>query len=123
MRGVKGALQQAWRPVGSVKVENLRQKIFVFKFSIEEDKRKVLTGGPWHFDRALIVLEELKELRGIGNVAEQAFSHVSFWVQLHNVPLMCMDTNTIWEIASKIGRVEDVARDATVDCFGEYIRV
>ena len=77
-------------------------------------------GGPWHFDRALIVLEEPK---GIGNVADQPFSHVSFWVQLHNVPLMCMQINTVREMGSKIGRVEDLATDETGDCFGEYIRV
>ncbi|KAL9451795.1 hypothetical protein AB3S75_013380 [Citrus x aurantiifolia] len=118
--GVKAALQQAWRPMGSVKVESLRKQIFMFKFSVEEDKKRVLAGGPWHFDRALIVLEEP---RGIGNVAEQAFSHVSFLFQLHNVPLMCMDTNTIRKIASKIGRVEDLATDATRDCFREYIQV
>lgn len=36
---------------------------------------------------------------------------------------MCIDTSTIREIGSKIGKVEDVAMDATVDCFGEYARV
>lgn len=118
--GVRAALQQAWRPAGVVKVESLQNKIFMFKFSLEEDKRRVLAGGPWHYDRALIVLQELK---GIGNVTEQPFSHVSFWVQLHNVPLMCMDTSTIREIGSKMGKVEDVATDATGDCFGEYVRV
>lgn len=118
--GIRTALQQAWRPVGVVKVESLRNKIFMFKFSLAEDKRRVLKGGPWHFDRAFIVLQEPS---GIGNVTEQSFSHVSFWVQLHNVPLMCMDISTIREISSKIGMFEDVATDATGDCFREYVRV
>lgn len=34
-----------------------------------------------------------------------------------------MDTSTIREIGVKIGKVEDVATDATRDCFGEYVRV
>ena len=71
--GVKATLQQAWRPVGMIKVKSLRHKIFEFKFYSEEDKRRVLTGGPWHFVRALIAL---KEPRGIGNVADQPFSHL-----------------------------------------------
>lgn len=116
--GVRIALQQVWRPTGVVKVESLRNKIFMFKFSLGEDKRRVLSGGPWHFDHALIVLQEPC---GIGNVTEQSFSHVSLWVQLHNVPLMCMDTSTIHEIKAKIGKVEDVATDATGDCFGAYV--
>ena len=118
--GIQTALLQAWRPVGVVKVESLRNKIFMFKFSLEEDKRRVLARGSWHFDRALIVLQEPS---GIGNLTEQHFSHVSFWVQLHNKPLMCMDTSTIQEIGAKIGKVEDVATDAIGDCFGEYVRV
>lgn len=65
----------------------------------------------------------MEESRGIGNVANQPFSHVSFWAQLHNVPLMCTGINTIREMGSKIGRVEDVATDEIDDFFGEYIRV
>lgn len=118
--GVRIALQQAWHPTGVVKVESLKNKIFMFKFSLEKDKRRVLSEGPWHFDRALIVLQKPC---GIGNVTEQSFSHVLFWVQLHNVPLMCMDTSTIHEIGAKIGKGEDVATDAIGDCFGAYVRV
>lgn len=44
--GERIALQQAWRPTGVVKVESLRNKIFMFKFSLEEDKQRVLSGGP-----------------------------------------------------------------------------
>lgn len=65
----------------------------------------------------------MEEPSGIGNVADQPFSHVSFWVQLHNVSLMCTGINTIRELGSKIGRVKDVATDEIDDFFGEYIRV
>ena len=62
-----------------VKIENLGDKIFMFKFALEVDKRRVLVGCPWHFDRALIVLIEPK---GIGNITAKAFTHTSFWVHL-----------------------------------------
>lgn len=32
--------------------------MFLFKFDTEEDKKIVLTGGSWHFDRALIILSK-----------------------------------------------------------------
>lgn len=48
--GVKTTLQQAWCSVGMIKVESLRNKILMFKFFKEEDKRRVLTEGSWHFD-------------------------------------------------------------------------
>lgn len=79
----------------------------MFKFSFEEDKRRIMAGGPWHFNRALIVL---KEPSGIGDVIRQAFTHASFWVQILNVPIMCMDKETIVELGEAIGTVEEVTR-------------
>lgn len=49
----------------------------MFKFGSENDKRSIIMGGPWHFDRALIALMEPV---GIGDVKKQKFSYVSFWV-------------------------------------------
>ena len=63
--GIRTALAQAWRTNKEVKIENLGNNVFLFKFDSEIDKRKVMAGGPWHFDRALIVLMEPS---GIGNI-------------------------------------------------------
>lgn len=48
--GVKTTLQQAWCLVGMIKVESMRKKILMFKFFKQEEKRRVLTEGSWHFD-------------------------------------------------------------------------
>lgn len=118
--GLKTALDQAWRTVHDFKVESLGSNIFVFKFLSEADKKRVFNGGPWHFDRALMVLQEPK---GIGSIKKQSFSHVSFWIQIHNVPLMCMDTSIIRELGSRVGKVEDIGMDAQGECFGEFVRI
>ncbi|KAH9740841.1 peroxidase 59 [Citrus sinensis] len=54
----------------------------MFKFADEADKRRVIAGGLWHFDRALIVLTEPKR---IGEITKQSFTHAEFWVQIRNV--------------------------------------
>ncbi|KAK9187829.1 hypothetical protein WN944_019228 [Citrus x changshan-huyou] len=59
--GLQVTMQQVWRTVREVKIENLGDNIFMFKFALEADKRRVLVGGPWHFDRALIVPIEPKD--------------------------------------------------------------
>lgn len=118
--GLKIALQQAWQNKREVKVESLGDNVFLFKFGTEIDKKKALTGGPWHFAGALIVFTEPK---GIGDLAKQSFTHVSFWVQLQNVPIMCMDRETISELGEAIGKVEEVETDANGDCMGEVIRI
>ena len=33
-----------------VKIESLGDNIFMFKFALEADKRRVLAGHHWHFD-------------------------------------------------------------------------
>lgn len=117
---IKSTLQTVWKTMREVKIEELGENIFLFKFGAEVDKRKILSGGPWHFENGLIIL---KEPVGIGEITKQDFTHVSFWVQIHNVPIMCRDTKTIQELGEAIGRVEEVGTDDNGDCFGKYIRL
>lgn len=53
----------------------------------------MLARGPWQFEKALICLAEPV---GIGEVTKHVFTHVSFWAQILDVPILCMDTETIW---------------------------
>ena len=92
----------------------------MFKFATELDKKRILTRGPRHFNRALMVLIEPTDL---SEVTKQSFSHASFWVQIHNVPIMCMNEETIREFGKEIGKVEEVGTDAAGECIGEYARL
>lgn len=77
--------------------------MFIFKFGSNEDKMRILAGGLWHFDRVLIVLTEPV---GIIDIKMQDFSHLSFWVQIHNVLIMSMEKGTTIELRGTIGNVE-----------------
>ena len=92
----------------------------MFRFAKEADKKRVLTGGLWHFDRALIVLTEPN---GIGEVTKQSFIRTSFWVQTRNVPIACMEKDFLQELGRKIGIGEEVKTDDNGDCFGEFARI
>lgn len=72
-KGLKIALNQAWRTVRHFKIESLGSNIFMFNFSLGDNK--VLNKGSWHFDRALIVLQETSS---VGSIKKQSFSHASF---------------------------------------------
>lgn len=89
--------------------------IFLFKFASEEEKKKVLVGGPWHFDRALIVLIEPT---GIGDIKNQSFTHTTFWVQIHNIPIMCMNKEAIQKLREKIGTIKEVETDEVGNVLG-----
>ena len=118
--GLRAAMQQAWRTVKEVKIESMGENTFLFKFASEGEKKRVLMGGPWHFDRALLVLSELT---GIGDIKEQSFTHTSFWVQIHNIPIMCMVREIIQKLGEKIGEVEEIETDATGECIGQFARI
>ncbi|KAH9650909.1 CCHC-type domain-containing protein [Citrus sinensis] len=117
--GLKVAMQMAWRTVKEVKIESMGDNIFLFKFASEEEKKRVLMGGPWHFNRALIVLTEPT---GIGDIKNQSFTHVTFWVQIHNIPIMCMNKEAIQKLGEKIGIVKEVETDDAGECFGQFAR-
>ena len=70
------------------KIKSLGNNIFMFKFGLEAYKQKVMAGRPWHFDRTLIMLKEPSEIR---NMRKKEFTHAAFWVQIHNIPIICME--------------------------------
>ena len=118
--GLKSALHMVWRTTKEVRIESLGNNIFLFKFVLEADKKRILAGGPWHFDRALIILTEPT---GIGEVTRQTFTHTSFWVQLRNVPIMCMEKDILKVLGEQIGTVEEVETDGNGECIGEIVRI
>ena len=120
MEGLKATMQQAWRTIKEVKIESMGDNVFLFKFANEVERRRVLMGVPWHFDRALLVLVEPSS---IGDIKKQSFTHTSFWVQIHNMPIMCMARETIKKLGERIGIVEDIEADEAGECLGQFSRV
>lgn len=75
-----------WGMVGEVKIEKAGRNIFLCKFRTKRLKNRVTKDGPWSFDDALLVFEELKENTSIEDLE---FKYVIFWVHFHNVPRVC----------------------------------
>ncbi|TXG65439.1 hypothetical protein EZV62_006714 [Acer yangbiense] len=62
-------------------------------------------GGPWYFDRTIIIFEEPTETRDIRNMS---FAREEFWIQIHNVPLICMSEEIGFFLGKMIGEVREV---------------
>ena len=71
-----------------VKFKELRDNIWLFEFSNEADKRRILKGRPWTFDKQMLVINEYD-----GNIlpSQLDFNQSPFWVQVHNMSLVCMN--------------------------------
>ena len=116
----KNMVQQSWRVLREVIVESMGNNTFIFKFSSEADKRRILSTGPWHLNKALVVLTEVT---GLGEITKQDFSQSPFWIQIHSVPLMCMNNEMARIIGSKVGKVLEVDQNGTSECLGKFLRI
>ncbi|TXG70236.1 hypothetical protein EZV62_005171 [Acer yangbiense] len=95
-------MAKIWRVKGRLNIETVSHNIFAFQFSDPGDKRMVIAGGPWSFDNALIIFEEPKGRR---EIRDMQFKLAEFWVQLHNVPMLCMTAEIGRFLGSIIGNV------------------
>lgn len=108
-----------WHTKGEKCIESLGDNCFIFHFNWEEDKRRILIRGPWHYDNALIVMEEP---RGLGVLPDLKFDKSTFWVQFHNIPIVCMTKETALFLGKKVGKVKEIDLGKNGDCLRKFIR-
>ncbi|KAK3218313.1 hypothetical protein Dsin_012283 [Dipteronia sinensis] len=103
-------LLRIWKVIEGITIEVGSENTFMFQFQNLEDWRRILTGGLWSFDNFLIVLVEPSGNRDIVNMK---FNKAAFWVQIHNVPLLCMTKRIGQFLGSMIGDVEEIDEGAS----------
>jgi hypothetical protein len=54
----KGILMRIRRPAGKLMINEVQENLWLFEFAEEGDKRKVMAGRPWSYDRTLLILNE-----------------------------------------------------------------
>lgn len=73
----RSLLTWLWRPGGSVLFQKIHEHLWIFKFSDGDDKRRVMEGCLWSFDRFIFVLEEFD---GNLSLSQMEFKFSPFWV-------------------------------------------
>ncbi|KAL5852076.1 hypothetical protein ACOSQ3_007194 [Xanthoceras sorbifolium] len=89
--------------------------VFVFHFHSLEDKAMVWSRGPWHFDKSLIVIEKPA-------TSHFQFRFAEFWIQIYNIPFICMNRTVARLIAKAVGSVVDFPMDSK-DLWGKFLRI
>jgi hypothetical protein len=77
----------------------------LFEFGEVDDMRRVLDGRPWSYDRHMLVLTEFD---GSIPPMQMKFVHSPFWIQVHDMPLLCMTKSVGEKIANSLGTLEEV---------------
>ncbi|KAK2641253.1 hypothetical protein Ddye_023016, partial [Dipteronia dyeriana] len=91
-----------------------------WRFRNVEDRKRIQTGGPWSFDRAVIIFEEPI---GTGEISLMQINSIEFWIQIHNLPLICMTEDIVIFLGKMIGEVRDIDMGSANNGSGRYVRV
>jgi hypothetical protein len=95
-----------WKTKKSFSVQDLGKNRIALVFDDTLDLERVLANEPWSFDKFLVVFKQHCDDTLIDDLW---FSHVSFWVQIHNLPVRRMTEDSAAVIGKTLGQVERVA--------------
>ncbi|KAH7526808.1 hypothetical protein JRO89_XSUnG0053100 [Xanthoceras sorbifolium] len=101
-------------------VDSVGINLFVFQFKCPWDRKQILEGGLWAFDKNLLVL---KEASGVGRISDVNLNLTPFWIQLHNLPLACMCREVGLILGGLIGKMIEIDGGSSGSCLGKFIRV
>ncbi|KAK2634301.1 hypothetical protein Ddye_029093 [Dipteronia dyeriana] len=113
-------MYSVWRVSEGVEIEWIKGNIFTFYFKNLEDQKCIILGSPWSFDRTMLVLEEPV---GEGDIKTMSFNRMECWVQIHNIPLLCMTEEIGIFLGKMIGEVKGIDLEAAKEVGGRFIRV
>ncbi|TXG48183.1 hypothetical protein EZV62_027477 [Acer yangbiense] len=111
-------IRSIWRVKEGFEIESVTGNIFTFHFKNEEDRRRVISGGPWSFDDALMVFAKSE---GKGRIESIQFKEAKFWVQIHQVLILCMTKKIGWFLGSMIGEVVEVDGGNSGEAGGKFL--
>jgi hypothetical protein len=104
----KTVLSRIWRADGCVVFKEIQDNLWIIEFLNEEVKQRVMAGHPWSFDHQIMVL---KDFDGCVPSARMDFMHSLFWIQVHDMPLLCMSKAMGKKIGESLGQFEEVDVD------------
>lgn len=110
---IKNSMGKIWKTTKPFLVCEVGSNIYIFSFNNEVDMNWVLARRPWLFESFLL---SLKPFDGYTLASKMDFSKEAFWVQLHELPIACMNEDMGIFISNTIGLVK--ACDVQIDGSG-----
>ncbi|KAM5587295.1 hypothetical protein ABKV19_005960 [Rosa sericea] len=102
----RSAMRSMWRLTGTVEVQP-RGERFLFTFTHERDVARVKKGGPWGFQRAMLLLNDYD---GFSEISSVKLDFVWIWVTMEGIPLGILTEPTVRLVGGTIGEVMEVDR-------------
>ncbi|KAL0845557.1 hypothetical protein Bca101_018803 [Brassica carinata] len=105
-RAVVEFLPQIWNLEGRVTGRELGPEKFHLKFESEADLLSVLSKGPYHYKKWMILLQQWEPI-----VSETFPSTISFWLRIHDLPLHYWNDQALDAIGEELGKVNGKIAD------------
>ena len=119
-RAAKNLLRSVWKMGNDLKIVDVGEGLFQFKFSIESQMKWVLNNGPWSFENQLLVLRRWEKGMMPRSVK---FTSVPMRVQVWGLPFDLINEDAGRDIGSGLGRVVDVDSEALTANQERFLRI
>ncbi|KAJ4892599.1 Uncharacterized protein Rs2_19393 [Raphanus sativus] len=105
-RAVINFLPQVWGLEDRVEGRDMGPEKFQFRFRSEYDLQVVLSKGPYHYKKWMLLLQRWEP-----TVSESFPSAIAFWIRIHGIPLHFCNEPTITTIGDNLGYLADKVVD------------
>ncbi|XP_023877292.1 uncharacterized protein LOC111989727 [Quercus suber] len=103
-----------------VRIVEVGNNIFQFKFNSKYQMEWVEKSGPWNFENNLLLLSRWKKGMTTANIT---FTHSPFWVQVWGLPFEFMFEDVGKEIGGKLGEVLEVDKHSWQADQAKFMRI
>ena len=91
-----------WRAKNVFKIQKEGDHVVLFTFDDKSKLEKIVAAEPWSFDKHIMVLQNYdKEV----DLTKMEFKWVTFWVQVHDIPIRFRNKRVAERICEAIGKV------------------
>ena len=105
LRAAKNVLRSAWKMGNDLKIIDVGDGLFQFKFALENQLRWAMDNGPWSFDDQLLVLRKWEKGKTARSVS---FPVIPIWVQVWGLPFDLINEEAGMDIRKGLGHVVEV---------------
>ena len=105
VEALKKNMRMPWKPNKGLQVSEIEDNLYLAEFGDSRDKKKVMEMQPWSYEKQLVLMREFeRELVP----KEISLRWSPFWIQIYNLPLKSMTSETGYVIGGKIREVLEV---------------
>ena len=119
-RAFKNTLKTTWKMELDLRIVEVENNVWQFKFGSLCQLEWVERRGPWNFENNLLLLCRWREGLTALNIS---FTHAPFWVQVWGLPFEYMFEDAGKDIGSRLGRVLEVDKRSLQAEQAKFMRV